>query len=94
MQLDAMDTPTTRADFECRLHLLLKQTSEEKFNAVQGGDIGIDQVRFLPNGRIDLLSINQFIQLQANTMHHIQNSELFKSLLCDISEKYSTWREC
>lgn len=66
-----MDTPNTRAEFERRLFLLRERIESGKFSFPQGlrhSMLGLTNVRLLPNGRIDLLSVNEFARLQANTM--------------------------
>jgi len=78
--METMQTPTTRAEFERRFHLLREQISKGKFFIARGLTVGIDKVRFLPNGRIDFLSVNESARLNANMMVQFQ-SELFKEKL-------------
>jgi len=75
--METMHTPTTRAEFERRFHLLREQIRKGKFLIARGMKVGIDKVRFLPNGRIDFLSVNESARLQANMMSQFQ-SEVFK----------------
>jgi hypothetical protein len=75
--METMQTPTTRAEFEHRFHLLREQIRKGKFFIARGLTVGIDKVRFLPNGRIDFLSVNESARLQANMMAQFQ-SEVFK----------------
>ncbi|WP_349774610.1 hypothetical protein [Vibrio parahaemolyticus] len=37
---------------------------------------GVLKVRYLPNGRIDFLSVNEQARLHANTMYHMRNFKL------------------
>lgn len=78
--METMQTPTTRAEFERRFHLLREQIRKGKFFIARGLSVGIDKVRFLPNGRIDFLSVNESARLQANMMIQLQ-SEVFKERL-------------
>ena len=65
-KMQSMDTPLTREEFEYRFHLLRDQVKNGKFHYPSGMDIGIDKVRYLPNGRIDFLSVNEMARLNAN----------------------------
>lgn len=79
MNMGPMDTPTTRGEFEYRFHLLSHTIQEDKFHVNQGISLqGLHNVRHLPNGRIDFLSVNESARLMANMMCHFQNDELFK----------------
>jgi len=78
--LETMQTPTTRAEFERRFHLLREQMRQGRFFAPQGISLGIEKVRFLPNGRIDFRSVNELARLQANMMARFQ-SEAFKPMV-------------
>lgn len=78
--IETMQTPMTRSEFERRFHLLREQIRNKKFFIAQGITVGIDKVRFLPNGRIDFLSVNESARLQANMMVQFQ-SEAFKETI-------------
>jgi len=66
-KVESMDTPITREEFEYRFHLLREQINRGKFHVASGIDLGgLEKVRFLPNGRIDLLSVNEQARLSAN----------------------------
>lgn len=71
------EAPLTRADFEERMGFLfdLLNTDRMRFDPGVGARAteSLRQVRKLPNGRIDLLSIDEFARLQANTVHQMQN---------------------
>jgi len=80
MQSINMNTPRTRAEFERNFHLLHRQLKDGKLHFAQGlsGVIdGLARVRFLPNGRIDFLSVNESARLQANMMNQF-NEESFQ----------------
>lgn len=71
------ETPLTRADFEERMGFLFDLCNNDRM--VFGPGVGaratesLQQVRKLPNGRIDLLSIDELARVQANTAHQMQN---------------------
>ncbi|MDB1111344.1 AVAST type 1 anti-phage system protein Avs1c [Pseudomonas extremaustralis] len=69
------DTPGTRADFEERMSVLaeLCQTGRMRFVEGVGGMESLSRVRYLPNGRVDLLSIDESARLQANSAHQMPN---------------------
>lgn len=78
--MQSMQPPMTRAEFERRMHLLREQLRQGKLHLPRGMTLGIDKIRYLPNGRIDLLSVNESARLQANTLVHFQNSSLLSAL--------------
>lgn len=83
MNMDSMKTPRTRAEFERNFHLLHRQIADEKFFIAQGLSHSIDgiaRVRFLPNGRIDFLSVDESARLQANMMNQF-SEESFREQL-------------
>ncbi|MBB3274280.1 MULTISPECIES: AVAST type 1 anti-phage system protein Avs1c [unclassified Pseudoxanthomonas] len=63
----------TRVDFEERMNVLREQLRLGKMHFAHGlrGPDSLLQVRKLPNGRIDLLSVDETARLQANTMHQM-----------------------
>lgn len=75
-----MNTPHTREEFERNFHLLHRQMTDGKFHVAQGLSRSLDgiaRVRFLPNGRIDFLSVDESARLQANMMNQF-NEEFFQ----------------
>ena len=78
--METMQTPTTRAEFERRLHLLREQIRNGKMHFPKGMKLGLLNVRFLPNGRIDFLSVDESTRLQANMMMQFQN-ETFEKII-------------
>lgn len=71
--ISRMSTPMTRVDFEERINLVREQLRLGKMHFARGlrGPDSLLQVRKLPNGRIDLLSIDESARLQANTMYQM-----------------------
>ncbi|MBD8253971.1 hypothetical protein IFT96_01135 [Pseudomonas fluorescens] len=67
------DTPETRADFEERMGVLVEmcRTGRMRFVEGVGGYDSISRVRYLPNGRVDFLSIDESARLQANMAHQM-----------------------
>ena len=64
-------TPRARAEFERNFNLLHRQIEDGRFHIAQELSRsldGLDRVRFLPNGRINFLSVDETVRLQANMM--------------------------
>ena len=78
--METMQTPTTRAEFERRFHLLREQIKNGKMHFPKGMGLSLLNVRFLPNGRIDFLSIDESTRLQANMMAQFEN-ETFEKII-------------
>jgi len=65
-----MEQPSTRAEFERRLSILRELMISHKIFFPAGtklSELGLLDVRLLPNGRIDFLSVNESARLMANT---------------------------
>ena len=63
-----MEPPNTRGEFERRFFLLCEQLRNGRMffpSGMNHSTLGLLAVRPLPNGRIDLSSINEFARLQA-----------------------------
>ena len=74
MKTQTYNTPATRAEFERKMHLLGETLKAGRFHvAPKVGTDGLARVRYLPNGRIDLLSIDESTRLTANTLDHFKN---------------------
>lgn len=69
-----MSPPSTRAQFEERMHVLRDKLNNRKIRFADGLRVqdSLLSVRFLPNGRIDLLSIDESARLQANMLHQME----------------------
>lgn len=72
-KISSMSPPSTRAEFEERMNVLREQLRLGKMHFAQGlrGPDSLLKVRKLPNGRIDLLSIDESARLHANMMHQM-----------------------
>ncbi|KKL48253.1 hypothetical protein LCGC14_2327360 [marine sediment metagenome] len=76
--IERMDTPGTRAEFERRFHLLREQIESGKLRFAHGmkmSEVGLREVQYLPNGRLDLLSINEFARLHANMAAQMEDMQ-------------------
>lgn len=73
-----MDTPSTRADFEERLNVLREhmRLGKLKFAAGLHAPESMMKVRHLPNGRIDMLSIDESARLEANMIYNMARGEM------------------
>jgi hypothetical protein len=81
-----INPPLTRAEFERNLHLLHRKIEDGKIHFAQGLSRVIDglaRVRFLPNGRIDFLSVDESARLQANMMNHFDDESYQAELAQD-----------
>jgi hypothetical protein len=81
MNTEPMQTPTTRAEFERNFHLLQESMRQEKFKSCVSLE-NLARVRFLPNGRIDFLSVDESTRCLVNSMAHFNNDRM-KSMLDD-----------
>ena len=78
-----MHIPSTRAEFEERMNYALEQLKHGKMLFPKGlrGPDSLLKVRYLPNRRIDLLSIDEMARLNANTVYQMRNMNLAEMLL-------------
>jgi hypothetical protein len=77
--MKSMKTPRTRAEFERNFNLLHRKLADGKFHIMQGLSSlvdGLTRVRYLPNGRIDFLSIDESARLTANMMNDFDEESL------------------
>jgi hypothetical protein len=74
--MEIMITPTTRAEFERHFNILREQICKGKYHIAHGMETGLEKVRYLPNGRIDFLSVNESARLQANMANQFQSKWL------------------
>ena len=80
-----LDAPATRSEFERRLHILRARVQAGKMSIASGIQIeGLLRVRLLPNGRIDLLTVDEFTRLNANMMAQmIDDTDHLDGMLVD-----------
>ena len=65
--MKSMNTPRTRAEFERNFHMLRRQIEDGRLHLPKGLSVeSLMRLRFLPNGRIDFLSVDELARLQAN----------------------------
>ena len=81
----SMNTPATRAEFEERMNYAGEQLVDGKMKFSEGlrGSGSLLNVRYLPNRRIDLLSIDQMARLHANTVYGMRNMDFGEMPLDD-----------
>ena len=73
-----MQQPMTRSEFEERINLTFEQINTGKLHP--NGLDGLLEVRHLPNGRIDMLSVNEMVRLTANMSHQMIATDMGKML--------------
>ena len=73
-----MRQPMTRGEFEERINLTFEQINTGKLHP--NGLDGLLEVRHLPNGRIDMLSVNEMVRLTANMSHQMIATDMGKML--------------
>ena len=76
--MTAMRQPMTRGEFEERIYLTFEQINTGKLHP--NGLDGLLEVRHLPNGRIDMLSVNEMVRLTANMSHQMIATDMGKML--------------
>jgi len=76
--MTAMQQPMTRGEFEERINLTFEQINTGKLHP--NGLDGLLEVRHLPNGRIDMLSVNEMVRLEANMSHQMIATDMGKTL--------------
>ena len=81
--MKSMNTPRTRAEFERNFHLLRRLIEDGRLRFSEQVSHTIDRlmkVRFLPNGRIDFLSVDECARLQANMMNKFSEESFQEQL--------------
>lgn len=71
MEITRMDTPDTREEFERRMNIMHDRVMNGKLLFHEGlTDVieGMCDLHAMPNGRVDLLTVNEAARLQANMM--------------------------
>lgn len=83
-----MQTPSTRAEFEERMNYAREQLINGKMHFAEGlrAPDSLLNVRYLPNCRIDLLSIDEMARLTANQVYQMRNLD-FGDMLLDEKEQ-------
>lgn len=80
-----METPSTRAEFEERMNYAVEQVKNGKMLFAKGvrGPDSLLNVRYLPNRRIDLLSIDEMARVNANMAYQMRNMDFGEMHLDD-----------
>lgn len=71
--IQTMETPTTRAEFELRFHHLREALRSDKLRFPPSMGESLLRLRLLPNRRLDFLSVDEMARLQANMMLQMSN---------------------
>lgn len=74
----SFSAPTSRSEFERNLFLIKEKIVQGKLSIFQGNywaASGLLRARELPNGRIDLLSIDESTRSLANTMANLEEQD-------------------
>jgi len=84
MKMKEMKQPMTRCEFERRFNILGERIRSGKMmfpRGARGMVSSLTDVRYLPNGRIDFLSVNESARLEANsTVNFLENEEFMEMI--------------
>ena len=72
-------TPISRSDFERNFGILVEMIRNGKFqinNGLTRSIDGLEKVRFLPNGRLNLHTVNESARLMANMAANMKDMPL------------------
>ena len=72
-RMQLMNRPSTRSEFEHRFHRLHELMRQGRYAQARGVGESILDVRNLPNGRLDFLSVDESARLLVNTMLQFAN---------------------
>lgn len=72
--ITSMQSPLTREEFEERINFVIELLRTGKMHP-QGLE-GMLNLRQLPNGRIDMLSIDELTRLTANMTHQMHTTDM------------------
>jgi hypothetical protein len=81
--MKSMNTPRTRAEFERNFHLLHRKMAEDKVCFSERVTHTLDSIarlRYLPNGRIDFLSVDESARCLVNTMNQFSEESFQEQL--------------
>lgn len=85
-KIKPMYSPKTRAEFELRFYYLQEALQNGKFMMAHNNGESLLNVKKLPNGRLDFLSVDEQARLQANMSFQVSN---FKDEFQDGEEQES-----
>lgn len=83
MKMKEMKQPMTRCEFERRFNILGERIRSGKMmfpRGARGVVSSLTSVRYLPNGRIDFLSVNESARLQANSNFNFENEDFMEMI--------------
>lgn len=70
-----MITPKNRAELEHNMALVFEEIDNPDAGFIHLTLPALQKVKILPNGRVNLLTVNKSIRLQANTSHNMNMIE-------------------
>lgn len=80
--MNTMNVPRTRREFERNMNILAEQIRSGRFHSAPGISFKhLLKIRKLPNGRINLLTINEMARLNANMVAHMHDSNFLKEAI-------------
>jgi len=85
-RMQLMNRPSTRSEFEHRFHRFRELMRQGRYAQAQGVGESILDVRYLPNGRLDFLSVDESARLLVNTMLQFANFK-FPSDIENLTQK-------
>ena len=85
-KMESMETPVTRAEFEMRIFMVREQIQAGKMHVGPLID-DLTKVRCLPNGRIDMLSVNEAARLNANMTYRFSLMDLGQLVTRDAGDQ-------
>ncbi|WP_336992020.1 AVAST type 1 anti-phage system protein Avs1c [Bacillus toyonensis] len=83
MRMTTMNTPSNRREFERNFHIageMIKEGKMQFSNELVETVNSLLKVRYLPNGRIDFLSVNEMARLHANMSANFSDEMNFREL--------------
>lgn len=79
--MEIMETPNSRSEFEHRFHYLANIMDKGRFKINHGVSTeGLQKVRYLPNGRIDFLSVDESARNTSNTIFRMRDMKFSGSV--------------
>jgi hypothetical protein len=89
MKIEPMEQPMTRSEFEHRFNVLENMIKNGRMSIaphLSRSMEGLMNVRRLPNGRIDFLSVDEMARLHANTMSQMSKIGFPKDVDSDVHQ--------
>ncbi len=82
MNIVEMKTPQTRSEFERNINILKEKIMNGKIHFPMGYSAeSLLKIRFLPNKRLDFLSVDEMARLQANQLANFDQNINFEKAM-------------